>query len=142
MLSTKYRRHSQMRILEIITSIGGILGTILLIVATTAEGGNIEGLGNMAAALFHFFVMILMLPFLLLAIFRGPIISKRFAILIRILSLMNAILMLTLIRFLEENLALFIVAAILELTPWLFLWIKRDKIGVFEEGYYQEDDLL
>lgn len=131
-----------MRILEVFTSIGGLFGTMLMIIATTSEGGNIEGLGNMIVALFHFGVMVIMLPFLLLSIFRGPIISKWFATMIRIESGINAILMLLLLRFAEENITLIIAAAMLELLPWLLLWIKRDKIGVYEEGYFQDDELV
>ena len=41
-----------MRISELITGIGGRFGTILMIIAATAEGGNIEGLSNMASAFF------------------------------------------------------------------------------------------
>ena len=128
-----------MRFLEIFTSIGGAIGTVILITAATAEGGSIVCWGNMSAALFHFAVMIIMLPFLFLSIFRGPIISKWFATFVRIGSLINAVLMLLLIRFVEENIELFIVAAILELLPWLLLRIKRDKIGVYEYGYYEDE---
>jgi hypothetical protein len=46
-----------MRFLEIFTSIGGAIGTVIVITAATAEGGNVEGLGNMIAALFHFAVI-------------------------------------------------------------------------------------
>jgi hypothetical protein len=117
-----------MKISEIIVLILGGLGSLILIISLSSiDRGNIRGLGSLVMLIPHLIVLMVALPFLLYTIFGSKIISKNFAILLVLDSILNSIL----IFFVGWGISGqgdFIIPAILELIPILFIYGNKKKI--------------
>jgi hypothetical protein len=117
-----------MKISEIIILILGGLGSIILIISlASVNSGNIRGLGSLLLLIPHLMILMVALPFLLYVIFGSTIISKNFAILLVLDSILNSIL----IFFVGWGISGqgdFIIPAILELIPILLIYGNKKKI--------------
>jgi hypothetical protein len=117
-----------MKISEIIILILGGLGSIILIISlASVNSGNIRGLGSLVLLIPHLMILMVALPFLLYVIFGSTIISKNFAILLVLDSILNSIL----IFFVGWGISGqgdFIIPAILELIPILLIYGNKKKI--------------
>ncbi|MHA1991319.1 MAG: hypothetical protein ACW981_12105 [Candidatus Hodarchaeales archaeon] len=117
-----------MKISEIIVLILGGLGSLILIISLSSiDSGNIRGLGSLVMLIPHLIVLMVALPFLLYSFIGSKIISKNFAILLALDSILNSILIF-LVGWGLSGQGDFIIPAILELIPILFIYGNKEKI--------------
>jgi hypothetical protein len=102
----------------------------MLFAALSTGSGNIRGAASAGAILFHFFVVMAALPFLLISINKEEGIPRWFRNIIVVLSILNAIFMLisNTATSSTSDTPFFVASALLELLPILLLYRKREYI--------------